>query len=155
MPDQPAHIEQYQIDLTHTPDESARDLIHEGIRTFNNLTNDDIRIARDPAHGPQPLDVYVRNHDGQIIGGLTAETIWGWLYIKDLWLPAELRGKNIGTRLLETAMAEAIRRGCQRASLKTYSFQARGFYERFGFRVIGELEDYPPGHSLYWLRKDF
>lgn len=144
----------HAIELTSTPDTAARDLIHQGIKHFNNLTNDAIRIARDPAHGPQPLDVYLRDSTGTIIGGLTAETLWDWLLIKDLWLPADLRGKNYGSHLLETALHEATRRGCQRATLKTYSFQARGFYERFGFRVVGVLEDYPPGHSFYWMRKD-
>ena len=28
--------------------------------------------------------------------------------------------------------------------LTTYSFQARGFYEKEGYRVVGEMAGYPP-----------
>jgi hypothetical protein len=38
--------------------------------------------------------------------------------------------------------------------LRTFSFQARRFYEKEGYRVVGELADYLPGETLYWVRKD-
>ena len=53
------------------------------------------------------------------------------------------------------AEREAEERGCSRAKLRTFGFQARGFYQKEGYRVVGELEDYPPGRSFYWMRKDF
>ncbi len=53
------------------------------------------------------------------------------------------------------AETEAMRRGCKWARLETFSFQARGFYEKLGYRVIGALHDFPPGGSVYWMRKDF
>ncbi len=39
------------------------------------------------------------------------------------------------------------------AHLDTFSFQARGFYEALGYEVFGRLEEYPPGHERYFLRK--
>jgi GNAT superfamily N-acetyltransferase len=51
------------------------------------------------------------------------------------------------------AEAEALRRGCHAASLDTYSFQARGFYERLGYSVFGIIDDCPPGHSRIYLIK--
>lgn len=38
--------------------------------------------------------------------------------------------------------------------LDTFDFQARPFYERHGYEVFGTLDDYPPGHSRFFLRKD-
>ena len=55
--------------------------------------------------------------------------------------------------MLAAAEAEALRRGCRGARLFTYSFQARGFYEKHGYTVFGVLDDFPPGHSQIWLRK--
>jgi hypothetical protein len=37
--------------------------------------------------------------------------------------------------------------------LDTFSFQARGFYEKLGYCVFGTLDDYPPGHSRFYLTK--
>jgi len=40
------------------------------------------------------------------------------------------------------------------ALLDTFSFQARPFYERFGYQVIAELPDCPrPGIARYYMRK--
>ena len=71
-----------------------------------------------------------------------------------LWLPPALRGQGLGHKLLTLAEAEARRRGCTRAQLRTFDFQARGFYEKVGYRVVGVLEDYPPDGAMYWMRKE-
>ena len=84
----------------------------------------------------------------RVIGGATGRTDRGWLYLDCLWLPEDLRKGGLGgARCSGAAEAEAWARGCRRARLFTYSFQARGFYERHGYAVFGVLEDYPPGHS--------
>lgn len=61
----------------------------------------------------------------------------------------------LGSRLLDAAESEARKAGARHAYPETYSFQARPFYERHGYRVVGELPDFPPGESYYLLRKDF
>jgi GNAT superfamily N-acetyltransferase len=145
----------YDLTLTDTADAAARDLIHEGIKTFNNTHNDRIRRARQGPEAPRPLDVYVRDASGTILGGLTGYTVWDWFRVGDLWLPDDLRGKGLGSQVLQMALDEAQKRGCAHVELRTYSFQARVFYERFGFVVVGELRDFPPGEHFYWMRKDF
>jgi hypothetical protein len=37
--------------------------------------------------------------------------------------------------------------------LETFSFQARGFYEKCGYKVVGQLDDCPPGQRFYWMYK--
>jgi ribosomal protein S18 acetylase RimI-like enzyme len=64
-----------------------------------------------------------------------------------------MRGRGVGRQLLTGAEAEAVRRGCLGAWLDTYSFQARGFYERVGYSVFGSIDNYPPGHSRIFLKK--
>ena len=78
----------------------------------------------------------------------------GWLYVHILWVAAAWRGRGLGRRLLQVAEAEGLRRGCRHASLDTYEFQARAFYEREGYVVFGVLEDFPPGWRRYSMRKD-
>jgi ribosomal protein S18 acetylase RimI-like enzyme len=56
--------------------------------------------------------------------------------------------------MLHQAEREAIARSCRGAWLDTYSFQARGFYERLGYTVFGILNDYPPGQYRVFLHKE-
>jgi GNAT superfamily N-acetyltransferase len=88
-----------------------------------------------------------------IVGGLYGSTLFSYLRVDLLFVPESMRGTGIGRTLMAQAEAEAVRRGCHAASLDTYSFQARGFYERLGYAVYGTLEDCPPGHRRFFLTK--
>jgi GNAT superfamily N-acetyltransferase len=70
-----------------------------------------------------------------------------------LFVPKEYRGAGLGTELMRLAEEEARRRGCRGAWLDTFSFQARGFYERLGYSVFGTIGDHPPGHSRFFMKK--
>jgi GNAT superfamily N-acetyltransferase len=72
-----------------------------------------------------------------------------------LWVAEAARGAGHGARLLENAEAYARSRGAVGATLETYTFQARPFYERLGYEVFSALEGYPPGHVKFFLRKAF
>ena len=99
------------------------------------------------------LGLFVRDGSGAITGGLIADIAWGWLYICNLWLEDEIRGRGFGRKLLETAEGEAKKRGCRNVYLETFSYQARPFYEKLGYEVYGMLDDMPPGHTRYLMRK--
>ena len=145
----------YTIQLTHTPTEDERQRLHERLKAHNTAVSPYHRAAREPG-AIEPLALFVYNRAGQLSGGLTADTYWnGWLEIADLWLDDSLRGQGLGRNLLRRAEIEAMLRGCTQAHLQTFSFQARGFYQKYGYRVVGALEDYPPGETFYWMRKDF
>ncbi|MGO4572224.1 GNAT family N-acetyltransferase [Microvirga sp. 2TAF3] len=90
---------------------------------------------------------------GEPIGGLWAQSRWGGFHIDMLVVPESLRGQGIGSRLMQAAEAEARRRGCGHMWLDTYSFQARPFYERFGFAVFGELDGPAPIYPRFFMRK--
>jgi hypothetical protein len=48
---------------------------------------------------------------------------------------------------------EGRRRGCKYAYLDTLSFQARPFYEKHGWEVFATQDDYPLGHTRWFLKK--
>ena len=118
---------------------------------------DGIRRGDPPDVGPrdyEPLVLALRDADGAVVGGAYGATMWSWLMLDGLWVDAALRGRGLGGRLLGEAEAVARRRGCRAVWLDTFDFQARPFYERQGYRVVAELEGFPPGHTHYRLRKD-
>jgi GNAT superfamily N-acetyltransferase len=99
------------------------------------------------------LGIFLRRRDGGIIGGAYG---WSWgdtCCLRYLFVPAELRNKGCGTRLLRTVEQEARRRGCRRIVLETHDFQAPDFYCKFGFEVTGIVEEYPRGHQLLTMVK--
>jgi GNAT superfamily N-acetyltransferase len=99
------------------------------------------------------LAIFLRDRDGRLIGGLTGDSDWGWLHIRIFWLEEAARRQGFGTRLLALAEEEGRRRGCRYAWLDTFSFQARPFYEKTGYEVFAIQEDYPVGHTRWFLKK--
>jgi len=116
-------------------------------------------IAHNEQNAPPPnfqnLALLIRDTEGKTIGGLWGKFGHDWLFVDYLAVPKELRGAGIGTKLLQQAEQIAIERHCVGLWLDTFSFQARPFYERLGYQVFGELNDYPRGHSRYFLQKRF
>lgn len=128
--------------------------VHQGIKEFNNVHSPFHLEARKPG-AITPLNIIVKDDEGNILGGLSASTYWGWLDIQDFFLPDSIRGKGLGGRILKMAEETALRRGCRYCQLTTYNFQARDFYLKRGYTIVGRLDDCPPGSSYYWMRKDF
>jgi ubiquinone/menaquinone biosynthesis C-methylase UbiE/ribosomal protein S18 acetylase RimI-like enzyme len=138
-----------RLRLSIEDEPSAADLatVGAGLRSFNDSVV--------PHETSRPLNVLLRSDDGVLAGGLLGYLHWDWLYVKTLWVAEAVRGQGHGARLLALAEAEAERRGARRAHLDTLSFQALPFYQKYGYHVWGQLDDFPPGHTHYYLRKDF
>ena len=99
-------------------------------------------------------ELYVlARRDGELVGGLLGSTHWNWLFISHLWLAADARGSGVGRQLITAAEEEAARRGCAHVHCDTFDFQALGFYQKLGFEIFGQLDNYPAGHTRYFLQK--
>ncbi len=103
--------------------------------------------------GNREFGVFARDGDGKIIGGLIARQLYQWMYITDLYVADAQRRAGIGSELLCMAEQEAVRLGCHSAYLCTFGWQARPFYERFGYVVFGELDQWPLNEKRYFMRK--
>ncbi len=101
----------------------------------------------------QPLIIFLRGEQNEIVGGLLGASVWGWLEIKSLWVESHLRELGFGTNLLRTAETEAVRRNCQQIMLDTFNRQTLDFYRKLGYTVFGKLEDLPNSQTRYFLRK--
>jgi GNAT superfamily N-acetyltransferase len=143
----------FHISLTEEPDVEDKETLHRHMKAYNDAVSEHHRRIRNT--GARELALFVRDKQGEILGGLTASTYWGWLYVDDLWLHERIRGGGVGRELMRRAEEVARQRGCEHAYLQTFDFQARGFYEKLDYYVVGQLDDYPPGRIFYWMRKDF
>jgi GNAT superfamily N-acetyltransferase len=135
----------YKISLDADPTEADIRMVKRHLVDFNNQ-------HAEPEHYER-LVLFVRDNSEKIVGGLLGYTHWRWLFVQNLWLAESMRGSGYGRKLMELAEQEARLRGCEHAYLDTFDFQARGFYEKLGYELFGLLEDYPPGHTKYFLQK--
>lgn len=138
----------YTLTLEDNPVAGDLEAVRAGLDAFNRSV-----IATDKHAEYQSLNILIRANDGQVMGGLLGGSWWGWLYISILWVHDDLRGQDFGTDLMRTAEQEALKRGCHSAFVDTHSFQALPFYLKLGYEIFGELEDFPPGQTRYFLKK--
>ena len=139
--------DKYQIVYVEKPAESAWGIIGEGISNYNEQ-----KAGNDNA---QRICFVVQGPDKEIVGGVIGALYWDWLYVDLMWLKDEFRGHGYGHRLLTHLEDEAKKRGAKKAYLDTFSFQAPGFYKKQGYKIFGELKDFPVGHQRYFLTKEF
>ncbi|HUA35296.1 MAG TPA: GNAT family N-acetyltransferase [Candidatus Binataceae bacterium] len=98
-------------------------------------------------------NVFVRNDDGEIVGGAMGN-LWGdWLFIGILWVDQPLRGNGQATRLMNAIERLAGEAGCRSAYLDTFNRRALSLYERLGYETFGVLENHPLGHAHHFLKK--
>lgn len=95
----------------------------------------------------------LRNDDGKIVGGITGTIFWYHLHIDYLWVDNSLRGKGYGKELLNHIEKTARENNCRLILLDSFSFQAPEFYLKFGYKVVGIIEDHPKGYKQYYLEK--
>lgn len=137
------HIE---IEHITQPDPEWIKIIRQGLYQYNReqVGSRDLR----------EISLVARDENGRVVGGLIGGMIWGWLMVEVLWVSPHLRQGGHGSRLLAQAEEIARQQGCRHALLETFSFQALEFYLKQGYTIYGQLDDFPPGHSRYSLKKD-
>lgn len=103
--------------------------------------------------GFKPVAVFLRDEGGTIVGGVWGQVNWSWVHIGLVWVAETLRHTGYGRQLIAAMEQAAKERGCTAAHLDTFSFQARPFYESLGYEVFGTLDNYPPGHQRFFMKK--
>jgi ribosomal protein S18 acetylase RimI-like enzyme len=128
-----------------TPDEDKQ--IFERLRDYN--------LEAFGQSNRRDLCIPLRDEHDAITGGLVGYTGRGWLYVSMLYIPGELRGQGLATRMLQMAEDEARNRQCTGAYIDTMNPAALGLYLKLGYEIIGKLDDLDGGHSVHWLQKRF
>jgi ribosomal protein S18 acetylase RimI-like enzyme len=87
------------------------------------------------------FSVRLAGADGEIIGALTAWTWAGLCGISRIWVHQDHRKDGWGAQLLAAAEEEARHRGC----VSSFTFQAPGFYRKYGYVETGRTLGIPGG----------
>jgi len=150
-----ADTSRYRFALFETENQSYRPYINAKLDEFSEGSPEvEPFFTLAARQTKKPLEILLLDEEQTILGGIIGSTSgWNWLLIDLLWVHEAYRYKGYGRNLMELAEREAQERGCLFARLSTYSFQAREFYEKLGYRVVAQWDDYPPGQTQYWLKK--
>lgn len=88
------------------------------------------------------------------IGGITANKWMNATHISLLALKSRYYGCGYGSQLLKQAEEFAIGAGSELITVHTQDYQAKRFYEKFGYDVFGKVADTPfKGTTKYYLVK--
>jgi GNAT superfamily N-acetyltransferase len=142
------------FDFTVSPEREC--YLEEQLTEFNKAHFALWEQNHDSQYIAAPLHVFALDSHHAVVGGLVGRThrIRAWLEVSLLWVSEAWRGRGLGRALMQRAEEEARGRGCLYARLATSGFQAPGFYEKLGYCVYGQLENCPPGDTVFYYRKD-
>lgn len=141
----PTAASKLRIIFDQDPPPAARRIIELGVDQHN------VAVTQQPDY--YPLAFLLKDEVGEVLGGVLGDIWGGWLHVSFLWVARPLRRHGWARRLIREAERYARTRGAHHAYLETFSFQARPLYEQLGYEVFGQLDDFPPGHTKYFLHK--
>ena len=93
-------MENYQFTIENKPKQKDIAFLYQGLHEYNLTQAEDSRY--------QLLNIFIRDANRKIRGGLLGELFWDWLYVKIVWFHESIRNKGFGRRLLLTAEQEAL-----------------------------------------------
>ncbi len=135
----------FEIKDNPSSKESTEDLIlKQGLRDFNkNILGESGSHFR-----------IVVTDISEVVGGLIIEKCSDAFYIKTLWVSESYRKAGISSKLIEMLTEKALSDKVCKIFTDTYGFQAQGFYEKQGFKVISTVPGYILGHDKIYLKKE-
>lgn len=71
------------------------------------------------------------------------------MYVRD-----DLRGQDLGSKILEIVEKESKTRGCKYSFVNTFHFQAPNFYKKHGYKEVFVLKEYPYTGERYYYTKE-
>lgn len=128
-------------------DQQVIQLLEENIYEYNS--------AKTNKYDGHFFSKIMRNENKDIIAGIAGWTWAGVCEITHLWIDEKLRKNGLGKMLLAAAEEEAKSKSCHTVMVKTYSFQAPEFYEKYGYETKYILNDFPEESNYYILTKKF
>ena len=138
-----------EIVVSARTDRAQLDAVRAILRAHNHELNPQFMRELETSE-PKPLVVLALTGEGNVAGGLIAQTRGRGCSIQIVAVQKDLRRRGVGTALLEALESEATARGCRQLFLETLDYQAPEFYEARGYLRQCELADWDSyGHAKY------
>ena len=106
-------------------------------------------------HGYIKINRKLVNKNGKVVAAIMAgvdEINIGWIW--KVWVDEEYRHQGLGTLLVKHFEKKAKEKGATKIISEEVIDWNIGFFKKIGYSVAGELEDFPKGHTFYYIYKD-
>ena len=106
-------------------------------------------------HGYIKINRKLVNKDGKVVAAIMAgvdEINIGWVW--KIWVDEEYRHQGLGTLLLKHFEKKAKQNGATVISSEEIFEWNVGFFLKVGYKIAGELPDFPKGHTYYLIDKE-
>lgn len=100
-----------------------------------------------------PLNWSATEDNRGLLAVLTADVLWDWLYIDELWVDESYRNTGVGKKMMMLAEDYAASQHLTGIWLWTQSWQAEEFYVKLGYSEFTRFPDFPKGHQRVGFRK--
>ena len=132
----------YQLKTDNS--DSLNSALRKKIVEFNALHFDAQRL---------PLGFKFVDDNNEVVAGISGYVFGNWLMISWLWCSEVARGQGLARQLLTSLENCAVEHGAVIALLDTLDFQAKPFYEKHGYSVKYQLNNYPYSGIRYFMEK--
>ncbi len=136
----------YKIDYEKNPSAADLQVLNDGIMKEHIIKKQMKPLAF--------FAYFIRNDQGRILGGCAGDNMYGGLFVGQLWVKEELRGKGYGTQLMSLAEELAKKSQCRFMTVNTFEWEALDFYKKRGFYVEFARHGFDKESVFYFLRKD-
>ncbi|HHF7375357.1 GNAT family N-acetyltransferase [Legionella bozemanae] len=100
------------------------------------------------------LNYHIKDEDGLIIASINAFSCWQMAYISEFCVALKFRNQGIGS-LLSIKLRKKQKLGATVSHTDTFDWRAKDFYLKYGYEAFGTIENCPPGHKRFFLKKHF
>lgn len=136
----------YQLEVSESISESEEKLLLSGL-------NHNAKLCKGMSP-VQSFNVMIKKEGEEVaLGGLTAVTLFGCLYVDMLWVDPSIRKLGLGKRLMEEAERIARTRSCKFATVNTMDWEALPFYQKLGYEIEFIRKGFEKDSTMYMLRK--
>ena len=136
------------ISIIKSNDKQLKKEITNRLHIFNKENNEWLKT-----HSNTKYINFFAYDNKKLIGGAIGYVIYNWFYLDMLFVDSLFQRQGIGTMLMHHIEEFAKQNNLVGIRVETWDFQAKGFYEKNGYTLFGEINDCPPGTTEYFLKK--
>jgi ribosomal protein S18 acetylase RimI-like enzyme len=134
-----------KIDFTNNPSPQAIEALLKGLQQHAKQT-----IGKTSF---EPFGFLTHDDQGVLTAGCTGVFMYGVSNIRLLWVNETERGKGLGKSLMEKAELFSKENNCRYITVETFNWQAKGFYEKMGYKAELSFNGYDNDSTFYFFRK--